>query len=182
MNIFEDDEEDDDETIANRQLKRDQEYRMRNNQPFRGKYHSSVVEDLAKRKISKKSIEPVKFTEKDMEIILEHEFKNQKKNIERNIFQEDITVEEQSSIKPIIIKSRNEDIIDDDKFSYKDLSDEGFELLLKEIFKNKRTGECDLDDEDLLEMKMLVSSTSFNIVLDAIESSKNPNNLNKNKK
>ncbi|KAM9998254.1 hypothetical protein ACTFIY_007887 [Dictyostelium cf. discoideum] len=179
-NIFEDDdEEEDQETIGNDQAKRDHEYRMRNNQPFKGKYHSSVVEDLTKKKISKNSYRPVKFTDEDWEIILEQELESQKNKIERNFFNEDITVEEESSIKPVILKSKNEDIIEDDKFSYKDLTDEGFELLLKEIFKNKRTGECDLDEEDLIEIKkMLVASTSLNVVLDAMESSKNPNNLN----
>ncbi|KAK5584744.1 hypothetical protein RB653_006361 [Dictyostelium firmibasis] len=180
-NIFEDDddEEEDEETVLNNQNKRDHEYRMRNNQPFRGKYHSSVVEDLTKSKKKQKSLKHVEFTDEDMEIILESEFENQKKNSKRNFFKEDITVDEQSSIKPIILKSKNEDVIEDDKFSYKDLTDEGFELLLKEIFKNKRTGECDLDEEDLMEIKkMLVASTSLNVVLDAMESSKNPNNLN----
>ncbi|KAN0009818.1 hypothetical protein ACTFIU_007121 [Dictyostelium citrinum] len=182
-NIFEDDEdeEEDEETVANNQAKRDHEYRMRNNQPFRGKYHSSVVEDLTNKKKTKKSYEPVKFTDQDLEIILENELKSKQQNIERNFFQEDITIEEQSSIKPVILKSKNEDIIEDDKFSYKDLTDEGFELLLKEIFKNKRTGECDLDEEDLIEIKkMLVASTSLNVVLDVMESSKNPNNNNPN--
>ncbi|EAL66084.1 hypothetical protein DDB_G0282449 [Dictyostelium discoideum AX4] len=183
-NIFDDDDDEEEygETIENIQAKRDHEYRMRNNQPFKGKYHSSVVEDLTKKKISKNSYRPVKFTDEDWEIILDQELESHQNKMERNFLNEDITVEEESSIKPVILKSKNEDIIEDDKFSYKDLTDEGFELLLKEIFKNKRTGECDLDEEDLIEIKkMLVASTSLNVVLDAMESSKNPNNLNINR-
>ncbi|EFA76722.1 hypothetical protein PPL_09473 [Heterostelium album PN500] len=124
------------------------------------------------RKPHKTMVKPV-FTKEDIDFIMylielnidQYPKINSKENdipnkpiVYRNIMEENDDEEEDVSTA--------NSTVDLNEKNFEDLAGMKFEQLIKMIFKNKRTGELDIDQEDILELeRMLSNNFSFNSTL-----------------
>ncbi|KAF2070601.1 hypothetical protein CYY_008077 [Polysphondylium violaceum] len=117
-------------------------------------------------------------TEEDIIKIMRHENEKGKSN-NINIFDDDedddkgttaikveklqkiATKEKETKVDMIAKLIQQQENRKNEHVSNLDLSDEGFELLVRDLFKNKRTGEYDLDEEDIIDLKRMIYSGNY---------------------
>ncbi|KYQ91015.1 hypothetical protein DLAC_07913 [Tieghemostelium lacteum] len=150
-NIFDEEDDEDDEDV-------NEEERLKLEE--RKKYVFIKPKKLFQR-------EKVKWTEKDIELIIQNERSKKKEEKVRNIFEEDDGEEEEERrIKQNEQRLKDmgynlaEDIGEtDDLASIK--NDREFAKLLTELFRNKRTGQMDLDEDDIKEIQRMLLNDSL---------------------
>ncbi|GAM27777.1 hypothetical protein SAMD00019534_109530 [Acytostelium subglobosum LB1] len=169
-NIFEDDDDDDDNGRDNKQQ---QQQRIPNNQSSSQQQQQShvtypIVMPTFKPRGSNfmtprrppKQPDAIVLTKEEIDYIVEHDVPKPKEI--RNILLEDDEDEDINSNSTLNLNNMNSTDAADKKTSeaFDEVAGMKFESLLKMIFKNKRTGELDLDQEDIEELERMITQQS----------------------